>query len=338
MNIENEIFKRTNVNYSNLEKYGFKKENNIYIYEKTFLNNNFKAIIKIDDKGIVSGKVIDLEFDEEYTNIRTEMTGEFVNKVREAYKDILIDIKKHCFETNYFISNQANRINKYIKEKYKNEPEFLWDKFPGCAIYRNVNNNKWYGIIMNIDLSKIDDGSGEVEIINVKLDENKIPALLKKKGFYKAYHMSKTSWISIILNDTLKDEEIIPLLDESYNLIDEPETWIIPANPKYYDVINAFNDTDEIIWKQSSNIHVNDIIYLYVADPYSKIMYKCKAIEVDIPYEYKDQNISMSYVMKIKLLKKLENKNYTFTYLNKIGIKAIRGPRKITREICEKLK
>ena len=150
--------------------------------------------------------------------------------------------------------------------------------------------------------------------------------------------MSKTSWISIILNDTLKDEEIIPLLDESYNLIDEPEAWIIPANPKYYDVINAFNDTDEIIWKQSSNIHVNDIIYLYVADPYSKIMYKCKATEVDIPYEYKDQNISMSYVMKIKLLKKLENKNYTFAYLNKIGIKAIRGPRKITREICEKQK
>ena len=156
MNIENEIFKRTNVNYSNLKKYGFKKEKNIY--KKNFLNNNFKAIIKIDDKGIISGKVIDLEFDEEYTNIRTEMTGEFVNKVREAYKDILIDIKKHCFETNYFISNQANRINKYIKEKYKNEPEFLWDKFPGCAIYRNVNNNKWYGIIMNIDLSKIDDG------------------------------------------------------------------------------------------------------------------------------------------------------------------------------------
>ena len=288
MNIENEIFKRTNVNYSNLEKYGFKKENNIYIYEKTFLNNNFKAIIKIDDKGIISGKVIDLEFDEEYTNIRTEMTGEFVNKVREAYKDILIDIKKHCFETNYFISNQANRINKYI--------------------------------------------------INVKLDENKIPVLLKKKGFYKAYHMNKISWISIILNDTLKDKDIIPLLDESYNLIDEPEAWIIPANPKYYDVINAFNDTDEIIWKQSSNIHVNDIIYLYVADPYSKIMYKCKAIEVDIPYEYKDQNISMSYVMKIKLLKKIENKNYTFAYLNKIGIKAIRGPRKITREIYEKLK
>lgn len=338
MNIENEIFKRTNVNIKQLEKYGFKKENNTYTFEKTFLNNEFKAIVNINDEGLVSGKVIDLQVDEEYTNIRTEMTGEFVNNVRESYKKILLDIKKHCFETNYFISKQANRINKYIKEKYNSEPEFLWKKFPGYAIYRNEDNNKWYGIIMNLDLSKLDNGSGEIEIINVKLAESKIQELLKEKGFYEAYHMSKTDWISIILNDTLKDEEILSLLDESYNLVSEPEEWIVPANPKYYDVINCFNDTDEIIWKQSSNIHVSDIIYLYVADPYSKIMYKCKAMEVNIPYEYKDKNVSMNHVMKIKLIKRLDNKDYTFDFLNKLGIKAIRGPRKIAKEISEKLK
>ena len=338
LNIENEVFKRTNLNIKQLEKYGFKKENNIYTFEKNFLNDEFKAIININNKGLVSGKVIDLQTDEEYVNIRTEMTGEFVNNVRESYKKILIDIRKHCFETNYFISNQANRINKYIKEKYDNEPEFLWEKFPGYAVYRNKNNSKWYGIIMNLDFSKISNSSGEVEIINVKLDESKIQELLKKKGFYEAYHMSKTDWISIILDDTLKDEEIISLIDDSYSLISEPEEWIVPANPKYYDVINCFNDKDEIIWKQSSNIHVNDIIYLYVADPYSKIMYKCKTIEVNIPYEYKDKNVSMKYVMKIKLLKKLENKDYTFEYLNKLGIKAVRGPRKINKNISDKLK
>ena len=338
MNIENEIFKRTNVNFKQLEKYGFKKEKSNYTFEKKFFNNDFKAIIVIDEKGHVSGKVIDLQVDEEYTNIRTEMNGEFVNNIREAYKNILIDIRNHCFETNYFIFDQTNRINKYIKEKYNNEPEFLWEKTPGCGVYRNKHNNKWYGIIMNIDLSKLDNGTGEIEIINIKLDRNKIQKLLKEKGFYKAYHMSKTDWISIILNDTLSDDKIISLLDESYNIIDEPEEWIVPANPKYYDVINCFNNTNEIIWKQSSDVHINDIIYLYVADPYSKIMYKCKATEVNIPYEYSDKNLSMKYVMKIKLLEKLDNKDYNFKYLNKLGIKAIRGPRKITKEISEKLK
>ena len=336
MNIENNIFKRTNVNYNLLKKYGFKRDKNIYTYETVFLNN-FKAIITIDKEGIVSGKVIDLEVNEEYLGFRTEMTGEFVSKIRESYINILTDIRDKCFERNYFIYNQSNRINKFVKEKYNTEPEFLWDKFPGYAVYRNKNNNKWYGIITNIDLSKLDDGSGEVEIINIKLDENQIQKLLKKKGFYKAYHMNKKDWISVILNDTLPDEVITSLIDASYNIINESEEWIIPANPKYYDVINCFNDKNEIIWKQSSKINVNDIIYLYVAEPYSKIMYKCIATEVDIPYEYKDINVSMTHVMKIKLLEKLDNKEYTFKYLNNLGIKAIRGPRKITKEISKYL-
>lgn len=219
LNIENEVFKKAVVNFKKLENYGFIKIDNNYIFEKQFLDNNFKAIISINNKGIVSGKVIDLQTNEEYINIRTKMNGEFVNKVRELYKNILIDIKEHCFEKKYFIYDQSNRITKYIKETYNNDPEFLWTKFKGYGVFRNSNNKKWYGIIMNIDLSKIDDKTGEVEILNVKLDENKIKKLLNKKGFYKAYHMNKNDWISIILNDTISDLEIISLLNESYNLI-----------------------------------------------------------------------------------------------------------------------
>ena len=340
MNIENEIFKRTSVNFNSLLKYGFQKENDIYKLEKKFLNNEFKAIINIDDKGNVSGKVIDLQFNEEYTNIRTDMNGEFVNNVRENYKNILIDIRNNCFNINYFIFDQTNRISNYIKKKYNINPEFLWEKFPGYAVYRNKNNNKWFCIIVNIKLSTINKettSDEEVEVINVKVSETIVDELLSNKGFYEAFHMNKRNWVSIILDDTLVDDDVIKLVDISYENTDEPTQWIVPANPKYYDVIKAFNDNDEIIWKQSSDIHVNDIVFLYVADPYSKIMYKCKAIEVKIPYEYKDKNVSMKYVMKIKLMKRLDSKNYTFEYLNKIGIKAVRGPRKINKDISDKL-
>lgn len=337
MNIEKEIFKKSHVLLNKLQNNGFKKDNDIYTLEKNFLNDDFKAIITIDRNGNISGKVIDLQLKEEYTNIRTEMKGKFVNKVREEYQKILLEIKNNCFETNYFISKQANRITKYIKNKYSNDPEFLWDKFNGYGVFRNTNN-KWYGIIMNIDYSKLDNKTGEIEIIDVKLKEEQVNKLLKQKGFYKAYHMNNKNWISIILNDTLKDEDIEKLIDESYKITGEPETWIVPANPKYYDVVNCFNNNDEIIWKQSSDIKVNDIVYLYITNPYSRIMYKCKAIEVNIPYEYKDKNISMDHVMKIKLIKTYNNNDYNLEYLNKLGIKTIRGPRKITNEISEKLK
>ena len=72
-----------------------------------------------------------------------------------------------------------------------------------------------------MDISKIDKGTGEVELLNIKLDEDKILQLVKKEGFYKAYHMNKKSWISIILNDTLNNKEIFELIDESYNLIND---------------------------------------------------------------------------------------------------------------------
>lgn len=221
MSLENDIFKRSIVNYNKLKEYGFKKNNNKYIYEKQFLNNSFKAIITIDEKGSVTGKVIDLEVDEEYLNIRTNMNGEFINKVRDEYKAILNDIKNNCFESKYYIFEQTNRINNYIKNKYNCNPEFLWEKTPGCGVYRNKNNNKWFGIIMNIDKSKIDNDTGEVEIINVKLNPEIIKELIKQKGFYKAYHMNKNDWISIILNDTISDDKIYSLIDESYNLINE---------------------------------------------------------------------------------------------------------------------
>lgn len=48
--------------------------------------------------------------------------------------------------------------------------------------------------------------------------------------------------------------------------------------------------------------------------------------------------MNMKYVMKLKLLNKLESNNYTFEYLNNLGIKAIRGPRKITKDISNMLK
>jgi predicted DNA-binding protein (MmcQ/YjbR family) len=338
MNIENKVFKRFSVNYKKLIPYGFIKDNDNYLLEKDFLNNEFKAIITINSNGKVTGKVIENEIGDEYTLLRTEIVGEFVGKVREAYKEVLIDIRNNCFEANFFIFDQTNRINNYIKEKYHNDPEFLWESSPGAGVYRNPINNKWYGIIMNVNYSKLDSNkTGEVEVINIKLDEVEIKDLLNKNGFYKAYHMNKVSWISIILNDTLSDEVICSLIDKSYNIINEKEEWIVPANPKYYDVIKAFSESNEIIWKQSSDIHVNDIVYLYVAEPYSKIMYKCMAIEVNIPYDYQDDNLTIKHVMKIKLLEELSNKNYTFAYLNKIGIRAIRGPRKISREIRNKL-
>lgn len=219
MNIENTIFRKGSVNFEKLENYGFKKENGKYILEKKFLNGEFSANIIIGEDGDINGKVIDLQMNEEYVNIRTDSNGVFVNKVREAYKDILLDIKNHCFNSKYFVSDQANRIVDYVRNKYNRSPEFLWERSDGDAVFRRSDNNKWFGIIMTVDKSKLYNDKGLLEIINVKLDTDKIQNLLKRKGYYEAYHMNKKYWITIVLDDTLSDDDIEMLINESYNLV-----------------------------------------------------------------------------------------------------------------------
>ncbi len=338
MNIEQEIFKKCTINFEKLIPYGFKKEEDKYTLSKNILDNSFRVNIEVSENGNISGKVYDLSFDEEYTNFRvSSQMGEFVSKVREEFEGILIDIRDNCSIKHYFIKEQSNRIANLVIKTYGDTPEFIWTKFPGYGIFRNPTNAKWYALIMNIDKSKIDDGSGEIEVINLKLDEEKIKQLLKRKSFYKAYHMNKENWITIILDDTLKDEEIMSLIEESHKFTEKTTEWIIPANPKYYDVINCFNDTDTILWKQSSKVLPKDIVYLYIAAPYSCILYKCEVLETNIPYKYKDKNLSMEKVMRIKLLKNYDKDKFTFDILKKYGVNAIRGPRTISKELSKEI-
>lgn len=308
------------------------------------MNNQFRADVFINNDGLIKSKVIDLNIDEEYINYRIEEeVGEFVNTVRQEFTNILEDIANNCFEQEPFIFEQSNRISKLIFEKYGDKPEFMWNTAHGYGVFRNPVTQKWYALIMNIDKSKIDKGSGEVEILNLKLDKNTVSKLLKQKGFYSSYHMKKDDWISIILDDTNSDETIMNLIKESYsntsgdNIKKIKSEWLVPANPKYYDLEKAFNENNIIIWKQSTNILVGDIVYLYVASPYSAIMYKCKVIKVNLPYKYDDGKVRMSKVMQIELLKKFTKQDYPFSKLKKYGIKAIRGPRHIPQELSKEL-
>ncbi len=340
MTIEEELFKKTKLDFDKIAKYGFKKDKSLYKYSKNIMNNNFRVDIEINEDGIVKGKIFDLSFDEEYTNFRVEENiGSFVSEVKEEFKHLLEDIKNNCFIKEDFIYEQPNRIAKAIKEKYGDNPEFEWEKFPGYATFRNKESKKWYGIIMNIDKNKLDKKSnGEVEIIDIKLEPSEIEDLLKLDGFYPAYHMNKKSWISIILNNTISDENIINLIDKSYSYTINKKNqneWIVPANPKYFDIEKVLKKNNTIIWKQSTYIKINDIVYLYVAEPYSSIMYKFKVKEVNIPYEYKDENVKMQKIMKIDLIKRYEKGKISFNKLKDFGINAIRGPRYMPSALSE---
>lgn len=86
MNIEKDIFESAKLQINKLEKYGFKKNNAVYSYSKNIIDNKFRVDITIDSNENITGKIYELETNEEYTNFRIEnITGEFASKVREEY-------------------------------------------------------------------------------------------------------------------------------------------------------------------------------------------------------------------------------------------------------------
>lgn len=221
MNIEYETFKKSKIDYNKLIDYGFNKDNNIYTYETNILNNTMKCLINIkDDK--INGTIIDLTTDLEYTNYRlNNITGEFASSVKTAYQDILNDIKEKCTTKELFIMPQSNRIATFIKDKYDVSPEFLWKEYPDFGIFRNYNNQKWFALVMNIPKEKIVKKSkGNVDVMNLKLD-NEVNDYLKIKGICPAYHMNKKYWITVMLDDTLTDNEILDLVIKSYDNINK---------------------------------------------------------------------------------------------------------------------
>lgn len=59
--------------------------------------------------------------------------------------------------------------------------------------------------------------------------------------------------------------------------------WIRAANVEKYDVIGAFKKYSYIDWTKSGfSIKVNDVVYIYVSAPYSRIMYKTICVKDNV--------------------------------------------------------
>jgi len=241
------------------------------------------------------------------------------------------------------------QIIDYIQEKYGASIEYLWMRFPSYGIFRHEDNQKWYALLMDVPRSKLGlQGDETVDILNVKLDDLLLrDFLVQREGFLPGYHISRGNWISILLDGTVDFDEITSLIDTSYkvtasaktkNAIRPSKEWIIPSNPKYYDSVHAFDDTDEINWKQGKGIKVGDIVFMYVGAPVSAILYKCVVTETGIPWEYQRDRLSIFSLMRIRLLKRYDPARFTFDVLGRdYDIHAVRGPRGIPAKLSEAL-
>ena len=218
MSSETEVFRRYRLDEARCFAYGFQRVDGGWRYERTFLDGAFRAALTIDATGLVTGSVIDTMTDEEYLPLRqTNPAGNYVYGVRYAYEELLRSIAEACFVRVPFASAQANRICMKVQETWGDAPEFPWKEkaYATSGVFRHSETQKWYGLIMPVTWAKLVPGrEGRVEILNVKVTDAARAAA--QDGCYPAYHMNKKYWISIALDDTMTDDDIWPLLAESY--------------------------------------------------------------------------------------------------------------------------
>lgn len=212
-----EIFKSYQFNHEKAKAFGFVENSGVWIYSCEILQGDFIINVSITADN-VSFQVFDQETSDLYPQVHMEsMRGSFVGSVREACMEILYQIRRACFDVQDFICPQTKRIVTQVHEKYGNQLEYLWEKSPDTAVLRHEGNQKWYAVWMKISWGKLEKGrEGQVEAVNLKHDQ--VADLLSSKGIYPAFHMNKRYWISVVLDDTLSDEEVLKLIEISWNL------------------------------------------------------------------------------------------------------------------------
>ena len=114
-----------------------------------------------------------------------------------------------------------DQVYKYVVEKYKSKIEYLWFRYPNYAVFRNQTNNKWYGLIMDIPYNKLGiEKEGIVDVLNVKVADSILKDfLIHQDGIFNGYHIARGNWITILLDGTVNIEEILNLIDESFDLV-----------------------------------------------------------------------------------------------------------------------
>ena len=215
-----DFIKDKKIDFKKLEEFGFELIDNSYYYQTLLLKNQFKMSVKISLDNSIFTEIIDTETNEPYVLHLLEMKRSgYSEKVYKVYSQILEKIQKECFEDEIFKANYTKEIIDYVKNKYGDELEFLWEKSPKNAVIRRESSNKWYAVILTVSKRKLNLDCDEIiEVINLHNIAEEIEKLIDNKKYFPAYHMNKKHWCTICLDGTVELKEIYKLIDISYEL------------------------------------------------------------------------------------------------------------------------
>lgn len=119
------------------------------------------------------------------------------------------------------MDNRVSReaILSFCEKTYGTKPDFPWENDTDNAVLRHSHSGKWYALLMRVKGKRLGLDTDQVkDVLNLKCDKAMLGSMLTKQGCLPAYHMSKSSWVSVLLDGSMPLEEVLVLLDMSYEL------------------------------------------------------------------------------------------------------------------------
>ena len=246
-----------------------------------------------------------------------------------------------------FSSPQDNRLANFIVKEFSDQADHPFEKYPDYLSFRV--DGKWYALFFPLKGDKLalsgEKASLVYDVVNIKVNPRQMDKLLDLDGIYPSYHMSKKTWISLVLDETIPDQTIFELIRGSRSLVapkhlrkaSELHYWIVPVNLKYYDIGEEFSASEDILWTQKASMQKRDFVAIYITAPTKAIRYLCQVLEANIANQgYRDEE-SIKELMRIKPLYSFNDSDFDSERLKCFGIKTVRGPQHMTDDLVQAL-
>ena len=194
-----------------LTAYGFTQQGDGWHLERTLPFNNLVMVVDLIPPQFIV-RVIDQTFNDDF--LPFEIKGG-TSPIKAAVDELLNDMVATCF------TNPKRELIAHCENTYHTLVEQPWEKFPEYYTFKTAKRQKWYAVILRIPCQKIGfTGTGQIDIVNVKLPPEQIPTLIDGRHYFASYHMDKRYWLTIVLNQDTDWPQVKRLLDQSYQLVE----------------------------------------------------------------------------------------------------------------------
>lgn len=117
-----------------------------------------------------------------------------------------------------FKNEQTRALLACARERFGDEPEFLWINIPDAAVLRCPETGQWYALIMTAQKSSLGAFEDETtETIDLICDPDEIEKIADEKKIFRGKNMNPRHWITICTDNSLDTEEILRRLGDSHD-------------------------------------------------------------------------------------------------------------------------